>query len=165
MVGGWLFNLHMGMLTDTPQLHKAKWSGWLSRSWSGLKKIFPCKHSIWIAIWIIAIKQWLNNEHNCDALCYIGKWMSRVHLLDCNPDNDPDRYFDCNPDNFAPRKWGNRVRKMRIDHSDGLFDQYWSMSWYTGETSSHIQVVTNLYENWPFEMVEGWYIDLGRVIL
>ena len=76
-----------------------------------------------------------------------------------------NRYFDCNPDNFAPRKWGNRVRKMRVDHSDGLFDQYWSMSWYTGETSSHIQVVTNLYENWSFEMVEGWYIDLARVIL
>ena len=26
------------------------------------------------------IKQWLNNEHNCDALCYIEHWMPHVPL-------------------------------------------------------------------------------------
>ena len=30
----------------------------------------------------------------------------RMHLLDCDPDKDPDHNLDFYPDNFAPRKQG-----------------------------------------------------------
>ena len=30
---------------------------------------------------------------------------TQVHLLDCDPDSDPDHYLDCDPDNFALCKW------------------------------------------------------------
>ena len=39
----------------------------------------------------------------------------RVHLLDRDPDNNPDHDLNSNPDNFALCKQGNRSKEPSFD--------------------------------------------------
>ena len=78
--------LHRGKAYLISCWHRDNLSRTRSRSRSGTSYFVPCKHSIWIASWIILIQifamwKWLNNGEQCDALCCIEQWMSHVSIL------------------------------------------------------------------------------------